>query len=334
MTTAYFSLHAISLRKFLKSSIMPIIIEKLSKRSGREWVFRDVDLEVREGEVFGIFGPNNAGKNTMLQMIAGNAEANGGTINGAKKVTYLDTNAPAPGSLLGGLFGKRSNGTSSGRQTQIEQAIETCQGILLLNEPFAGLDSIAKSSLIEKILGAVRERNLTAIIATADFDTVLQTCDRAAVLSDGYVRQTGTPQELYDAPEMRAVAALTGRSNLFEARRLTSSKSDMPEFQTIDGEHRLFTQKAELDVLGAINKNATLAIRPEQISISFGASFPEDNLIKAVITGTRFLGSTTVIELDCGGLKLEALVFRVVGLNVGDECMVGLPPDRIRVLKD
>jgi hypothetical protein len=31
---------------------------------------------------------------------------------------------------------------------------------------------------------------------------------------------------------------------------------------------------------------------------------------------------------------LEALVLRLVGLKVGDECMVGLPPDRISVLKD
>ena len=74
-----------------------------------------------------------------------------------------------------------------------------------------------------------------------------------------------------------------------------------------------------------------LGIRPEQISISFGASFPEDNLLKATLTGVQYMGATTLIQLDANGLKLEALVLRLVGLNPGDECMVGLPPERILI---
>ena len=108
----------------------------------------------------------------------------------------------------------------------------------------------------------------------------------------------------------------------------------MPEFQTLAGEHRLFTDRVERDAPGATNEAITLAIRPEHISISFGASFPEDNLLRAKITGISFLGAMTLIKLNAGGLELEALVLRLVGLNVGDECMVGLPPDRILVLKE
>ena len=103
---------------------------------------------------------------------------------------------------------------------------------------------------------------------------------------------------------------------------------------TIEGEHRLHARTTEKSRLGAINKNVLLAIRPEQISISFGASFPEDNLIKAVVAAIRFHGETTIVELDANGLRLKARVFRVVGLTVGEECMVSLPPDRIHVLKD
>jgi hypothetical protein len=57
-------------------------------------------------------------------------------------------------------------------------------------------------------------------------------------------------------------------------------------------------------------------------------------LLKATITDIKFQGSTTLIKLDANGLILEALVLRLVGLNVREECMVGLPPDRISVLKD
>ena len=68
--------------------------------------------------------------------------------------------------------------------------------------------------------------------------------------------------------------------------------------------------------------------------MSFGASFPEDNLLKAVVSRIDFLGPVTQVQLDANGLFLNALVFRLVGLDVGQECMIGLPPDRIKVLKD
>ncbi len=96
----------------------------------------------------------------------------------------------------------------------------------------------------------------------------------------------------------------------------------------------MFTDKNEKDSLELIDQNVTLAIRPEHVSISFGASFPEDNLLKAKITNIIFQGANTLIKLDANGLELEALVLRLVGLNIGDECIVGLPPDRILVLKD
>ena len=66
----------------------------------------------------------------------------------------------------------------------------------------------------------------------------------------------------------------------------------------------------------------------------WGASFPEDNLLKATVKKIQFLGGTTLVDLDAEGLVLQALVLRVVGLNPGDECMVGLPPDRIQIFKD
>ncbi|HBR58582.1 MAG TPA: hypothetical protein DEA22_14110, partial [Blastocatellia bacterium] len=167
-----------------------------------------------------------------------------------------------------------------------------------------------------------------------DFREIMAICDRVIVLAAGRVLQEGVPQDVYSQPNSREVALLTGRNNLFEARRLTSSKADQPEFHTIIGEHRLFTQKTDLNSLGAINKNVTLAIRPEHVSISFGASFPADNLLKARIVDYRFRGPFTLVELECTGLKIQALVLRLVGLSIGDECMVGLPPERIIVLKN
>jgi len=135
-------------------------------------------------------------------------------------------------------------------------------------------------------------------------------------------------------PVSAQVARVFGRNNLIPARRLTSSKNETQEFQTVVGSHRIFAALQDKKNLGAINQNIFLAIRPEHISISFGASFPEDNLLKATVTNVKFFGHMTLIGLVAEGIELEAMVLRLVGLNVGDECVVGLPPDRILILKD
>lgn len=293
---------------------MPLKLENASKRVGNRWYYRDVTLEAVDGEVFAVYGPNGSGKGELIRSF--------------EDVEYVTD----PGMTI---FGRRLGGkpeSTIDRSNRLITAIATSTRPLVLDEPFRGLDDGSIEVLASKMKEAAGERNIPVLFSTSNFSHVLLAAHRALVIADGQVHQIGTPQALYDEPENRTTARLTGRNNLIEARRLTSSKSELPEFITIRGEHRLFTQKVELRTLGAINKNSFLAIRPEQISLSFGASFPEDNLLRAVITGIDFQGATTVVSLTCGDLALEALVMRLVGLNVGDECMVGLPPDRIRVL--
>ena len=185
-----------------------------------------------------------------------------------------------------------------------------------------------------KAIRSVRDRGRAVVVASSDFADILFLCDRAAILEGTEVKQIASPQDLYENPQCRAVAIATGRCNLFPARRLSSSKAEIPEFHTIDGDHRLFAKTIDRGALGAINQNVTLGIRPEHISISFGASFPEDNLLRATITGVQFLGAYTLIELDAAGLRLQALVLRLVGLSVGDECVLGLPIDKVHIFRD
>jgi len=291
---------------------MPIKVENASKRSGNQWLFRDVSFEVADGEIFGIFGPNGSGKQSLLASLSGETDNS---------------------SILSRLFRKGPVGFAE-RYTENLDRLEKLSGPIYLDNPFAGLDRQNRETLAARLKRSATENRSPVIFTSADFEDVLLVCDRAALIADGYIRQIGTPQLLYREPCDRLTASFTGPNNLFEARRLTSSKSELPEFQTIAGEHRLFTQKTGLRGLGAINKNATLAVRPEQVVLSFGASFPEDNLLKGVITDIRFRGPATYVTLDCSGLELEAMVTRLIGLNIGDESMVGLPPDRIRILAD
>lgn len=293
---------------------MPLKLENAAKRVGNRWVYRDVTLEANDGEIVALFGPTGTEISEILRSFDVQV-ANDRSLPFLKRVTG------------GGV-------SVAERVASLESRINDLNGPLLLEDPLSGLDRVRKASLAEKIRTVAFEKNVPVVFCTSNFRDALMLADRVAAFVDGYIRQTGTPQELYDEPVTRAVAVLTGRHNLIEARRLTSSKAEMPEFQTIAGGHRLFTRKAEIKGLGPINQNAWLAVRPEQVSLSFDASFPEDNLLRAMITDVEFRGPVTYVRLDCGGLMLEAMVNRLVGLSVGDECIAALPPDRIRILVD
>lgn len=324
---------------------MSLNVSNLSKRYDDNWVLRDISFEANKGEIFGIFGATAAGKSTLIRILSGSENCNSGTItHDSRDVTTLtceDRNFHFPKltneSFWKNLFKtekKSQIADGEGQVLALEDALENAKTILLLDDSFCYMDRLLRYENYKRLRDKVRDKDLTVIVASNDFDEVMMLCDRIAILSDGEIKQIGTPREIYESPNSYAVAKLSGRNNLIEARRLTSTKIELPEFQTLVGEHKVFARKTEKNKLGSINQNVTLSVRPEHISISFGASFPEDNLLKAKIVDIKFNGATTLIFLESNGLILEALVLRLVGLNIGDECMVGLPPDRIQVLKD
>lgn len=324
---------------------MSLKVTNLSKRYDDRWVLRDVSFEAQKGEITGVFGATGAGKTTLIRILSGTEKCNGGSIfNDSTEVSEIS--CENRGFLLPKLKNSsfwetlfKTNETSElsegeGQILALEDAMEKANGVLLLDDTFCFMDKQKREIYFGELRRTAKEKNLTVVFADNDFEEILAICDKVAVLAGGTIQQFGVPREIYEKPVNAEVAGITSRNNLIRARRLSSSKTDTPEFMTLDGEHRLFADKQEKSALGAINQNICLAIRPEHISISFGASFPEDNLLKATISEIKFQGSTTLIRLDANGLKLDALVLRLVGLNVGEECMVGLPPDRILILKD
>lgn len=323
---------------------MPLQVKKLSKRYGNVWALRDVSFDVCDGEIFGIFGATGSGKSAFLRSLSGTVKINSGTLlHNSIDITKLPAkdrkihlDNTGGGSIWSAIFGgvKQSRSAGESQWEAFDKAIQNADGIFLLDDPFSSMDSLLRERCFKKMREFATQKGCMLLFASSDFEQIAAVCKNVAVLVKGRLDQIGTLQEIYQKPASAAVAELAGRNNLILARRVSSTNADLPEFQTIDGAHRLFAQQTEKRALGAITQNVNLAIRPEQISMSFGASFPEDNLLKAVVTGFRFLGATTIIEFDANGLKLEARVFRIVGLNIGDECMLGLPPHRIQILKD
>lgn len=324
---------------------MSLKLQNISKKYGDKWILRDVSLEVGGGEIVGLIGENAVGKSTILRLVSGDENVNTGSIFFDNTEITADSAAERgfnfapdgePASWKDLFRSTKSEDISDGlkKKILIEKTLEGADKVVLLDNPFSGMNYELRDEVYELLRRTVKEKNLALIIATNNLDSAFAVCDRLAILQNGEIVQFDEPRALYEKPNSVHVARTLGRNNLIGAMRTTFNNQPTQEFQTLEGDHRLITDKTEKKHLGAINSAVTLAIRPEHISISFGASFPEDNLLKAKIIDVRYQGATTLLKLDANGLILESLVLRLVGLNVGDECLVGLPPDRFLVLKN
>ena len=323
---------------------MPLSVNKLSKRYSNKWALRNLSFEVEGGSVIGIFGASGSGKSSLLRSIAGIIKHNGGTITlnsqditaiKAKErgVTYFSGQDEAGLKQLFGMFsGKDSSGETQFHR--FEAAISNLGKVLLLDEPFSQMDPSMREICFKAIRKATKRRDRVFIFASNDFNQITDLADEVAFLANGEISQNGTPQDIYEEPTTVEAASITGENNLIVARRVSKNDAELLEFHTIDGGHRIFAQNIEKRKLGAINENMTLAIRPEQVTMTKGTSRPEDNLLRGVVTKIKFRGATTLIEFDAEGLKLQTRVMKTGSLKVGDECMVGLPPHRIIILKN
>ncbi len=230
---------------------------------------------------------------------------------------------------------RRVDQLSGGQQQRvaIARAIAIEPVLLLFDEPLSNLDVSLREETRGELRELVKRLDLTAIYVTHDQDEAFALCDRIAVMSNGRLLQTGTPRNLYEQPASLSVARFLGRNNFIRGMRLSKKNDTNGEFKTLDGAHTLHVP-VDPQKISSLNKAVVLAIRPEYVSITEGASFPADNVLRATVREVNFAGATTTVKLDADGLALESLVLRLVGLAPGDSCMVGLPPARISVLRD
>ena len=102
--------------------------------------------------------------------------------------------------------GRRGDSLSGGerRRVEITRALVLDPQYMLLDEPFAGVDPIAVID-IQKIIEQLKSRSIGVIITDHNVRETLSICDRAYIIKDGQILKLGTPEEIADDPEVRAV---------------------------------------------------------------------------------------------------------------------------------
>ena len=117
---------------------------------------------------------------------------------------------------LGG-FGNRSVTDLSGGERQrvaLARALAPSPRLLMLDEPLAALDRALRTQLQEELREVLHASNIPAIYVTHDQDEALALGDRLALLNEGKIVQSGTPEEVYRQPKNAWVAGFLGMENL------------------------------------------------------------------------------------------------------------------------
>jgi iron(III) transport system ATP-binding protein len=235
---------------------------------------------------------------------------------------------------LPGYEKRRVDELSGGQQQRvaIARAIAIEPALLLFDEPLSNLDVTLREATRGELRELVARLGLTAVYVTHDQEEAFALCDRISVMMGGRILQTGPPRDLYEHPSQLPVARFLGRNNLIKVMRLSSSKEGLGEFKTLEGAHTLHFPIRH-DELAPLNKPCTLAIRPEHLIVrSTADGIP--NAFSAKVREINFAGATSSIKLDANGLPLEALTLETNGLDIGDECVVVLPPEKISLLRN
>ena len=130
-------------------------------------------------------------------------------------------------------LGNRAVRDLSGGQRQrvaLARALVFNPRLLLLDEPLAALDQGLRQSMQLELKRIQAEVGVTTIAVTHDQNEALTMSDRVAVLRDGTIAQTGTPEDLYLRPATLFVASFLGESSALEVResRVAELGLDLP----------------------------------------------------------------------------------------------------------
>jgi len=79
---------------------------------------------------------------------------------------------------------------------------------LILDEPTAGLDPLAKENLLRELFGGIKRSGVTIILVSHNMDDIARFADKAIVLAQGEILFTGTPRELFTREEILSRAGL------------------------------------------------------------------------------------------------------------------------------
>jgi iron(III) transport system ATP-binding protein len=195
------------------------------------------------------------------------------------------------------------------QRVALARALAADPEVILLDEPFAALDAGLRETLREEVAAILRAAGASALLVTHDQAEALSLADEVAVLRDGRVVQTGSPEEVYDRPSSRWVAEFLGEADVLPGTA---------EGGMVSCELGRFSAGRELS--GAVE----VVIRPESVAIGHGAGASRD-APEAVVLERSFYGHDQLVHLELrSGLRLRSRRLGFPAWHPGDRVRVWL----------
>jgi iron(III) transport system ATP-binding protein len=195
---------------------------------------------------------------------------------------------------------------SGGQQQRVAlaRALAIRPKCLLLDEPLSNLDAKLRLDMRSEIRCIVKQTGITAIYVTHDQKEALSMADAIAVMKNGRLEQTGTPESLYRQPANRFVASFLGESNFIPAT-VESVNSSMIMLKTPAGPV-IAPISARKDAAPA--QKLLVAFRPEAAAVVNGApSHAHATRLRGKRLATTYLGESAeyLVEM-AGGIQIKS----------------------------
>jgi len=200
---------------------------------------------------------------------------------------------------------RRPHQLSGGQQQRVALARSLAKSpkLLLLDEPMGALDKKLRSQMQLELVNIVERLGVTCVMVTHDQEEAMTMAHRIAIMDAGWIRQLGTPDEIYEQPSCRFTAEFIGSVNLIEGK----IKDDEKDFITIASPALDCLAYVGHGVTGFEGQDVALALRPEKVAVSKDEPAQPHNKVKGIIEDIAYFGSHSVFHVRlAGGTKVLA----------------------------
>jgi ABC-2 type transport system ATP-binding protein len=210
--------------------------DQLGKKYGNNWALRDCSLHLPAGRIAALVGPNGAGKSTLLHMAVGLLRPDAGAVRVFGESPYNNTAVLAEIGFvaqdtplyadftaaelitMGAKLNRRWDAAlarnrlaqlgippdkpvgklSGGQRAQVALALALAKRprLLLLDEPVASLDPLARREFLQALMGSVADTGTTVLLSSHLLADLERVCDYLIVLHAAKIQLVGTVEDL------------------------------------------------------------------------------------------------------------------------------------------
>ena len=201
-------------------------------------------------------------------------------------------------------LGRKPKALSGGQRQRVAigRAIVRDPQVMLMDEPLSNLDAKLRNQMRAEIIKLRQKINTTFIYVTHDQTEAMTLGDRIVIMSDGFIQQVGTPQEVFNHPYNLFVAGFIGspQMNFFDAKLL---KKDGVYSVLLDGYEVVLSDEKQkaLAENNVEEQDITLGVRPEHIVLA-------DEGVSANIDVSEMMGSSVHLHVTAVGQDVIIIV--------------------------